>query len=146
MRLFSKIGLAAACSVISAAPALALGGGSGGFTNPMKNSDGSAAFIDGAWSFDTWAPGPAHPGFHYSGTLKDTKADGDWVYTRGKVDGYGWGGGSSAENHRGSGKTVVVAQKVWGADPPSEAKMEVCRHRAGIYPNICVESAWKRPR
>ena len=146
LRSIGNIGLAVGCAVFAAAPALALGGGSGTFSDPLRNSDSSAQLTGGRWYFDTWAPGPTYPGFHYSGALKDIKADGDWVYTRGKVDGYGWGGGASAENHAGAGTTKDVAQKVWGADPPGRGKIQVCRHRAGALPNICVESQWKYPR
>lgn len=90
------------------------------------------------------APYVEHPGFYYYGRLKDTQADGDWVYTRGKVDGYGWAGGASAENHDGQDSPAVpIAQKVWGADPPGQGKIQVCRHRTAVLPNICSESGWK---
>jgi len=134
----------AVCAVVMAAPAIASGGTSGNFADPLSNSDNSAQLKNGSWYFDTWPPccSPM-PGFHYSGNLRDNKSDGDWVYTRGKVDGYDWAGGASAENHGGYGTQPFISQKVWGADPPGQGKIQVCRHRGGIYPNICVESPWK---
>ncbi|GAB3196875.1 hypothetical protein GCM10027062_07120 [Nocardioides hungaricus] len=129
-----------------AAPAVASGGNSGNFARPLTNSDSSAELRAGSWQFDRWPNGPQFPGFNYYGNLKDLKADGDWVYTRGKVDGYDWGGGASAENHDGADAPAKpIAQKVWGADPPGQGKIQVCRHRSGVIPNICVESDWKYP-
>jgi hypothetical protein len=144
MHALTKIGIAVVCSLAAAAPAVAAGGGSGDFSHPLANSDDSAEFRSGAWYFDTWSPGPANPGFHYYGNLKDTSADGDWVYTRGKVDGYDWAGGASAENHDGSdAPAVAISQKIYAADPPVEGKIQVCRHRTGVIPNVCTESGWK---
>jgi hypothetical protein len=82
---------------------------------------------------------------HYYGTLRDNSADGDWVYTRGKVDGYDWAGGADAENHGGAGAAhdKYVGQKITGADPPAQGKIQVCRHRSGLIPNVCTESPWK---
>jgi hypothetical protein len=124
----------------------AIGGNSGTFASPFYNSDQSAKFTNGSWWFDCWAsPGctSSHPGFHYSGTLKDNAADSDWVYTDGKVDGYGWAHTSAAENHDGYPNTISINQKVWGADPPGTGWIQVCRHRAGLIPNICTASGAK---
>jgi len=123
-----------------------VGGNSGVFERPFKNPDDSAELRQGSWSFDTltWARANNRiPAFNYSGYLFDTNADGDWVYTRGKVDGFGWGGGASAENHTGNGTSVYVSQKVWGTDPPLTGQMQLCRHRASLIPNICRESGLK---
>lgn len=143
MKRISAVLMGAAAAATFAAPAIANGGNSGDFSHPLSNSDDSAEFQGGSWSFDSWPGSVQNPGFYYWGNLKDNQQDGDWVYTRGKVDGYDWAGGSSAENHNGYPTKVYVSQKVWGADPPHEGKIQVCRHRSGIIPNICTESDWK---
>ncbi|MFT4009252.1 MAG: hypothetical protein QM655_04335 [Nocardioidaceae bacterium] len=127
-------------AVAFAAPAVAVGGNSGSFTNPLKNSDDTARLVNGTWKFDKW-PGPTPNGFNYYGSLKDNEADGDWVYTQGKIDGYSWG--SKVENHNGqAGSPVNVAQKVYGSDPPSQGRIQVCRER-NLLPDVCSQSAWK---
>jgi hypothetical protein len=146
MKKVSGLLVATVAAVGLASPAVANGGNVGDFPHPMSNSDDSAEFHGGSWSFDSWPGTEQHPGFYYWGQLQDSQQDGDWVYTRGRVDGYDWGGGSSAENHDGYPTMVAVSQKVWGADPPHEAQIQVCRHRVSFLPNICSESGWKIAR
>lgn len=135
-----KAAIAAGIGIAAlSAPATALAGTSGQFPHPLTNSDGSATFRGGDWRFNTGG----YLGFVVTGNLDDTKADGDWVYLRGKVDGYGWGGGASLENHNGeSGAKVPISVEFSDGDVTTAGKIQVCRHRGGVIPNICVESNW----
>lgn len=140
----ASIAVGIGAAVAFAAPAIAASSGS--FTSPLGPA--GAKFIDGRWSFDPWPCTSAcvdgkWSAFNYSGYLKDNDADGDWVYTRGKIDGYGWAGGASAENHGGYPTKKWVSQAVDYGDPPQQGKIQVCVHRAGVIPNVCTESGWK---
>lgn len=144
LRKIAGVAVTAGALVAFAAPAIAAS--SGTFASPMGPS--GAKFINGSWSFDPWPCNSScvsgtWSAFNYSGYLKDNAADGDWVYTRGKVDGYDWAGGTSAENHGGYPTQKWVSQAVYGADPAQQGKIQVCQHRDGLIPNICEESAWK---
>ncbi|MCL8026907.1 hypothetical protein [Nocardioides bruguierae] len=137
-----------AVAFLMPAAAIAGGGNAGSFAHPFYNSDSSAKLAQGTWRFDCWAEAncdsPKIPGFYYYGKLKDSAADGDWVYTDGKIDGYGWAHSASAENHKGSDSPAIsIAQKVSYSDPPGKGKIQVCRHRTGLIPNVCTASNWK---
>ena len=145
MKKLAAILATATAAVAFAAPAMAASSGS--FSSPLGPS--SAHFLNGKWSFDPWpcnslCAGGQNSGFNYWGSLKDNAADGDWVYTRGKIDGYDWAGGAAAENHGGYGTVKWVAQKIYKYDPAQSGKIQVCQHRVGAIPNVCEESAWKR--
>jgi hypothetical protein len=134
-----KLALSVMVVVAFAAPAIAGGGNGGNFARPLTNSDNSVEFRQGTWRFDRWAPGSPPYGFNVYGYLKDTQSDGDHVYLKGKVDGYDWG--PSVENHNGeAGGSVYVSKKYFGSDPPSRGRIQVCRSRSGLIPNICNES------
>lgn len=143
MKKLLSVGIGTVAAVAFATPAFAAMSGSISTLSPS-----GASFTGGSWKFDPWpcnsscASGKIS-GWNYAGNLKDTAGDGDWVYTRGKIDGYSWAGGASAENHLGNGKTKPISQKIYVHDPAQKGKMQACRHRAGVIPNVCKESPWK---
>ncbi|WP_377325984.1 hypothetical protein ACFJIY_12525 [Pimelobacter simplex] len=139
------VGAIAAFLMAAAAPALAASM-SGSFTSSWGPT--GARFDNGTWRFAPWpCNGSAqcvsgHSGWNYSGYLRDTAAEGDWVYTQGRIDGYGWA--SKFEYHGGvAGGGTTAAQKIYSADPAQEGRMQVCRNRDGVLPNDCKQSGWK---
>lgn len=135
--------LAATTVLAVAAPAAAVTQGEFG---PFR-ADG-VYFYDAGWKFSSWpcdrsCTDGRLPNFTYWGTLKDNASDGDWVYTRMEVDGYGLWGGSSAENHDGYPKTKRISQTRTFGDPPAKARVQACTHRWGVIPNDCHTSYWR---
>ncbi|MCZ4499417.1 MAG: hypothetical protein JWQ74_1970 [Marmoricola sp.] len=137
---------AAAFVLAAAAPSLAASM-SGSFSASLGPA--GATFDSGTWRFAPWpckssalCVSKTFSGWNYSGYLRDTAKDGDWVYTQGRIDGYGWA--PKYEYHGGvAGGGTTAGQKVYASDPAQEGQLQVCRNRDGILPNSCSRSAWK---
>jgi hypothetical protein len=125
-----------------AVPAWAAGSGGFGTLAPT-----GASFTNGQWSFDPWPCNSScvageYSGWNYSGTLKDTAADGDYVYTQGKTDGYDWA--IPRDEYHGGVGSVFVSQDITDpdGDPAEQGQLQVCRERNNL-PDDCVHSSWK---
>jgi hypothetical protein len=143
MKITMSLVVGGVAALAFAAPAVAASSGS-----IATVSASGVSFTSGSWSFDPWPCNSScvngtTSSWRYAGTLKDTASDGDWVYTRGKIDGYDWAGGASAEEHGGYKSTKSISQRIYYSDPPQQGKMQACRHRTGAIPNSCSESPWK---
>jgi len=107
-----------------------------------------ASFTNGQWWFDPWPCNSScvsgtYSGWNYSGTLADTAADGDYVYTQGKTDGYDWAT-PRVEFHGGAGNSTFVSQDIYdpNGDPATQGQLQVCRQRNN-FPDDCKQSGWK---
>lgn len=137
-------------TVIGAALALGLTVGGAGVAVATSGSIGTlsttgAQLTSGRWSFDPWpCTSACHSGisgFNYSGTLKDTSADGNNPFVHAKPDAYGYA--TRIYNYGGNGTQTAVSQKVWdtNGDPATTAQVQVCRDRGTLLPDNCVTSA-----
>ena len=80
-KLMAAAGLAGALALGATSSAYALGSGG------LNLNNGTGTFV-GSWAF--YPRGTGHGGMHVTGSVCDTKADGNGVYSQGRVDGYGW--------------------------------------------------------
>ncbi|QNN53748.1 hypothetical protein [Nocardioides mesophilus] len=76
--------------------------------------------------------------------LKDNDSDGHWVYVTGKIGGSGWSRtDASMESYGGHRTKKYVWTQIYASARAQQGKIQACRHRVGVIPNLCTESAWK---
>jgi hypothetical protein len=85
-------------------------------------------------------------GFTYSGSLKDTAADGNAVFVHAKVDGYGYA--PRIYNSSGSGSSKAIAQTNIHATGSvcyhTSGNVEACQDRGTLFPDICGSKSFTR--
>ena len=140
-KLLSASAFAGALLLAAAVPALAASSGtfSLGATGVQFNSGKYA------WLAVSGCSGNAE-GYNYSGSLKDTAADGNGVFVHAKVDGYG----SAARIYHsgGSGTSRSLSQPNIHSNGSvcyhTSGRVEVCQDRGTLIPDICTSKSFTR--
>lgn len=109
-------------------------------TGAFELSRTGVEFNDGAYR---WLASPGcggeSEGFDYSGSLKDTAADGNGVFVHAKVDGYGYtprithSGGKGTSRWVSQGNVHVTGDVCWH----ETGKVQACQDRGTAFPDLC---------
>lgn len=85
-------------------------------------------------------------GYDYSGSLKDTAADGNAVFVHAKVDGYGYA--PRIYNSNGNGTSRSVSQSNIHASGSAcyheSGRVQVCQDRGTLFPDVCTSEYFTR--
>jgi hypothetical protein len=105
----------------------------------LRTSSANEGSFSGNWEF--YPAGVGHGGFHVWGSVCDNAADGDGVYSQGRVEGYGWSSTVSDGNGSAAGCGWENREFYdYQATQVSRGQYQVCVDDWG--PDTCGVSQW----
>lgn len=108
---------------------------------PVLSASGVKLSNDGGYYFYPQSSGPGNSGgMRYTGTLRDTRADGNNPFVHAKVEGYGYGPKLYVSG--GSGSTRWIDQTVYdpAANRVNYGWVQACTDRGTALPDYCDTS------